>query len=267
MPFEVRAAPPTLADLDDLFVWLLATGEYDDEAQQLESWREWLGRTGGEAALAGLVRFAEAFEGWANERLGRYTAGVGRFLRTELPRRRWREDAVQCARRPSEYHLSMVGADILNRAWRRDFLARRRHVVVLPGCLRALPEDTCAAEQRDHHFRCAGCASGCPLHVATRRAETAGTEAIAVLHGSDFGAHLRAQTLAGGDVGIVGGACAPGLLGAGWRARGAGLPAQCVLLDASGCRHWLERPVATSFDLGELERILDVAAGRCELPP
>ncbi|HEY6097874.1 MAG TPA: hypothetical protein VIW03_00495, partial [Anaeromyxobacter sp.] len=49
--------------------------------------------------------------------------------------------------------------------------------------------------------------------------------------------------------------------GAGWRARAAGLPAQCVLLDAAGCEHWREAPEPTSIDLRELARIL----GRVEV--
>ncbi|HEU4385168.1 MAG TPA: hypothetical protein VFR85_16910, partial [Anaeromyxobacteraceae bacterium] len=104
------------------------------------------------------------------------------------------------------------------------------------------------------------CTAGCALAGATRAAAAAGAEAVGVIHGSSFGAFLRSPALAGGDVGIVGVACAPGLLGAGWRAREAGLPAQCVLLDASGCGHWLDRPAPTRLDLAELRRILALPA-------
>ena len=55
----------------------------------------------------------------------------------------------------------------------------------------------------------------------------------------------------------MGVACAPGLLGAGWRARATGLPAQCVLLDASGCGHWRDEAVPTELDLLELSRIVE----------
>jgi hypothetical protein len=150
----------------------------------------------------------------------------------------------------------MVGAVLLNRAWRAAFLARRRHVVVLPACLRALPDERCAAERRPHDLGCTRCTRGCTLAGAARVAEAAGAEAVGVEHGSDLDAFLRSPALAGGDVGIVGVACAPGLLGAGWRAAAAGLPAQCVLLDASGCQHWLACPAPTRLDLRELRRIV-----------
>jgi len=58
-------------------------------------------------------------------------------------------------------------------------------------------------------------------------------------------------------VGIVGVACVPGLVGAGWRARAHGLPAQCVLLESSGCGHWRERPEPSTLDFAELGRILE----------
>jgi hypothetical protein len=78
-----------------------------------------------------------------------------------------------------------------------------------------------------------------------------------VLHGSDFGRFLTSPRLSGGDVGIVGVACVPGLVGAGWRARSCGLPAQCVLLDFSGCSHWLDKPKPTTLALGDLARTLE----------
>jgi hypothetical protein len=97
--------------------------------------------------------------------------------------------------------------------------------------------------------------------AATAVAEAAGASAVVVVHGSDFSRFLRSPALAGG-VGIVGVACAAGLLGAGWRARAAGFPAQCVVLEASGCAHWREDPVPTSLDLRELRRILDRGGAR-----
>jgi hypothetical protein len=77
------------------------------------------------------------------------------------------------------------------------------------------------------------------------------------MHGADFTKFLASETLSGGSVGIVGVACAAGLIGAGWRARARGLAAQCVLLNASGCSHWQRVASPTGFDLAELARLLD----------
>ena len=150
----------------------------------------------------------------------------------------------------------MVGAEILNRAWRKEFLACERHVVVLPGCARRRRDAECAARRSDAELRCTGCTVGCTVSAATEVATRAGADALAVLHGSDFGRFLRLPALTGGDVGIVGVACVPGLVGAGWRARAQGLPAQCVLLEAAGCAHWRPNATPTTLDLDELARIL-----------
>jgi len=268
-PPEPGHALPGLADLDRLFTWLLASGEYDDALARLEPVRSFLAAEPRLAAgrLADLVAFAIAFEAWGEWTLGAYTRRVERFLREDLPRRRWREDAVQCARRPVEYHLDLVGAEILNRAWRDDFLARPRHVVVLPACARARCDSECQAIRGEGDLRCTRCTSGCAVRAATAVAEAAGAEAVAVVHGSDFSSFLRSPALSGPGVGIVGVACAANLLAAGWRARSAGFPAQCVVLDRSGCGHWLDEPRPTALDLRELTRILDRGARPAPAPP
>jgi hypothetical protein len=163
---------------------------------------------------------------------------------------------MQCSRERIEYHFNMVGAELLNRAWRSEFLACSKHVVVLPGCARERDDAACAARHTDHDLRCTHCSAGCTVSRASRLADTRGGLAVAVRHGSDFGRFLRSPELAGGDVGLVGVACVSGLVGAGWRARALGLPAQCVLLESSGCAHWRDRPEPTALDLAELARIL-----------
>jgi hypothetical protein len=257
-PFEPGGPSPALRDLDRLLTWLVASGEYDDEVARLEGWEEFLRADPVSAAesLEEIVAFAIAFEAWSDQALGIFTVSVPRFFRDELPRRRWREDGIQCARRRTEYHLGMVGAEILNRAWRDAFLACERHVVVMPGCMRSREDAECTAERTAQDLRCTGCTKGCAVLTASRVAQRAGAEAVAVVHGSDFSRFLRSAALQGGSVGIVGVACVPGLLGAGWRAYAAGLPAQCVLLESSGCAHWRDVARPTSLDVRELERVL-----------
>lgn len=257
-PYEPASPTATLRDLERLLTWLVASGEYDDEVARLEGWEAFLRAdpASAEETLAEVIAFAMGFEVWSDHALGIFTAGVARFFRDDLPRRRWREDTVQCARRRVEYHLNMVGAELLNRAWREAFLARDRHVVVMPGCMRSRGDEACAAERTDLDLRCTGCTKGCAVLTASRVAQRAGAEALAVVHGSDFSRFLRSPALRGGNVGIVGVACVPGLLGAGWRAYAAGLPAQCVLLESSGCEHWRDGARPTALDVRELERVL-----------
>jgi hypothetical protein len=256
--FVPGAPAPTCADFERLLDWLCACGEYDDELARLSGWQAYLKDVAADAdaALAAMVELAVAFEGVSEALLGAFTNRVDSFVHHVLPRRGSREDTVQCARRRVEYHVNMVGAEILNRAWRADFLACGKHVVVMPGCARRRDDSACAAHRSDTDLRCTHCDQGCTVSAASRLARDKGATAVAVRHGSDFGRFLRSPELSGGNVGIVGVACVSGLVGAGWRARALGMPAQCVLLDASGCAHWRERPVPTAFDFAELARIL-----------
>ena len=258
VPFTPGRSDLSSEDFTRLTEWLLASGEYDDELGRLAGWQAFFAAHPAWAGvfLRALVAFAIQFEAASERALGMFTARVDRFLRHALPLRGQREDTVQCSRRRIEYHFNMVGAEILNRAWRADFLACERHVVVLPGCARLRPDADCAARRSDTELRCTGCTAGCAVSSATEVAARVGAEAVAVLHGSDFGHFLRSPALSGGNVGIVGVACVPGLVGAGWRARAQGLPAQCVLLEASGCTHWRTTGVPTALDLGELARVL-----------
>jgi len=256
-PFVPGRPDPGTADLDILLRWMLASGEYDDEFARLQGWQEFLAEhAAADAILRALVAFAIQFEAASERALGVFTARVDRFLQHTLPLRGHREDTVQCSRRRVEYHFNMVGAEILNRAWREDFLGCERHVVVLPGCARRRTDAECAARRSDTELRCTGCTTDCTVADATKVAVAAGAEAMAVLHGSDFGRFLRSPALSGGNVGIVGVACVPGLVGAGWRARAQGLPAQCVLLESSGCAHWRPSAEPPALDVGELARVL-----------
>ncbi len=257
-PYDRLRADLTLANLRRLLDWLVASGEYDDEVARLEGWEKFVAADPSLAdeRLGKIVALAFKFETMSMRALGGHTAGVDRFVDHELVARGWREDTVQCSRRQAEYHHNMVGAELLNRAWRAAFLGCRRHVVVLPGCARRRPDGECCARRSATELRCVHCTVACIVSSATRAAVLTGAEALAVVHGSDFSRFLRSPALRGGDVGIVGVACVPGLVGAGWRARANGLPAQCVLLDASGCAHWRDVPVPTALDLHQLARVL-----------
>lgn len=246
------------ANLAHLFEWLLAAGEYDDELGRLCGWQVFLSSTAerAPAILRELAAFAEGFEANSRATLGAFTAPVDDFLRRVLFRRGAAEDTVQCSRARIEYHVNMVGAEILNRAWRKAFLACDRRVVVLPGCARRRSGTDCLAFRSETELRCRACSTDCSVAAATQVAARSGDEALAVVHGSDFSRFLASPSLAGGNVAIVGVACVPGLVGAGWRARAKGLPAQCVLLDSSACEHWREDPEPTTLDLEELGRIL-----------
>jgi hypothetical protein len=258
-PLARGSLDPRLSDLVALSHFLTATGEYDDEVKRIDGWLRFFARRttriGTELQL--IVAIASDFEIRAKHWLGIYTDDVNPFLLERFPQYAQREDAAQCSRRRLEYHLNLVGAELLNRIWQEEFLATEEQIVVLPGCLRRRDDAECRARRTDTELHCTHCTKACLVSEATRIAARFGKPTVAVVHGSDFSRFLTAALGRGKRTGIVGVACAPGILGAGFRAKDLGLPAQCVVLDASGCLHWRDAAAPKGFNLDELARILE----------
>ncbi|MGC4065580.1 MAG: DUF116 domain-containing protein [Polyangiaceae bacterium] len=263
-PLARGSLDPRLSDLVALSHFLTATGEYDDEVKRLEDWLRFFARRttriGTELQL--VVAIASDFEIRAKHWLGMYTDEINPFLLQRFPGYVAREDAAQCSRRRLEYHLNLMGAELLNRIWQKEFLATDEQIVVLPGCLRSGDDAQCRARRTETELHCTHCTKGCWVSEATRIAARFGKPTVAVVHGSDFSRFLDAALARGRRTGIVGIACAPGILGAGFRAKDLGLPAQCIVLDASGCHHWRDAAAPSGFSLDELARILSGAPRR-----
>ncbi|HWI62781.1 MAG TPA: DUF116 domain-containing protein [Symbiobacteriaceae bacterium] len=251
----------TVEYMDKLLDWLAATGEFRQEVAHLRPWRDYFATLPASRTTDHLVT-AVALAIWFKDRseaaLGHYTEGVGRFLDEEYPCHRWREDVIFTGRKPVEYHLNMVGAEIMNRSFRADFESRPRKLVLVPACMRALPEEECKAEPSGMGLRCAACEPKCRVHQLTRLGEKHGFGVRILPHESDFaagdggGAGLS-------DVAIVGVACVTNLVAGGWKAQSLGLPAQCVLLDYAGCSgHWDEEGIPTEINIRQLKRILNL---------
>ena len=243
--------------LDKLLDWLTATGEFRQEVAHLRPWRDYFATLPPAEMsdhLVTVIAMAIWFENRSEAALGRYTTGVERFLTDEYPCHRWREDVIFTGRKRVEYHLNMVGAEIMNRAFRADFAARPQKVVLVPACMRARPTEACQAEPSGMGLRCANCEPQCRVHQLTRMGEKDGFGVRILPHESDFAAGGGGQTA---NVAIVGVACVTNLVAGGWKAQSLGLPAQCVLLDYAGCRgHWDEEGIPTDINFGQLKRIL-----------
>jgi hypothetical protein len=188
---------------------------------------------------------------------------VESFLRNAKRRYRWREDRVQCSRSRAEYHLNMVGAEIMNRAFRREFLSATERAVLVPGCMRGRSEKECLAVREAEGLTCAGCLTECRVNQIREMGLKRGFKVYIIPHASDLslwspreGRPLR---------GVVASACVTTLVEGGWELRRYDVPAQCVLLDYSGCsKHWHPEGVPTAMNLRELKRILSAPAPQQE---
>jgi hypothetical protein len=257
---------PTLSldHVDRLLDWLEAACDFRQELKRLRAWRDFLAEQEPES-LAAVMDLAAWFETRAEAVLGRYTPHVERFLRETHPGYRWREDEVFCGRRRVEYHLDMIGTQILNCAYREAFLETARKVVLVPPCMKAKPDDQCQAHVTPYGARCAGCAPGCRVHQLTKFGEKYGFNVLIMPHELSVFSNGGVEPVASGAVGVVGVSCVLTNPPGGWETKDLGVPAQGVLLDYCGCRyHWHEQGIPTDINIAELLRVLDVTANEAK---
>ncbi|MFZ5965647.1 MAG: DUF116 domain-containing protein [Bacillota bacterium] len=243
----------SLENLDKLIIWLVATGEFKQEAKRLQIWAPYFSSLDTEDAAKQIktcISFAQWFEEQSDEALNVYTEQVENFLQNVHPQYQWREDYVFCGRKKVEYHINMVGAAILNQAYQRSFQNRERKIVLLPGCMRRRFDDQCKAEKVDDALRCTSCTAGCNVRRVTKLGKQKGFEVLVITHESS---RFLKEISTPHEVGIVGVACVLNLLAGGWKAKELGIPAQCVLLDACGCKkHWDQDGICTDINMEQL---------------
>jgi hypothetical protein len=252
----------TLDCLDCLLDWLAATDIFNQECKRLRVWRDfWAGQPAEKVAhdLASVIALAAWFEMRSEIVLGCYTPHVEQFLAETHPAYRWREDYIFCGRRRVEYHLNMVGTEILNRAFRKDFDATQQKLVIAPPCMRARPEGECQAQATPYGARCAGCTPSCRVHQLTRLGEKRGFQVLIMPDELSVFSSGAVKPVEGNTVGVIGVSCvltnAPG----GWETRELGVPAQGLLLDYCGCVwHWHKTGVPTDINFDQLQTLTRV---------
>ncbi len=263
LPFGQGAAG-VVARLVD---WLDAEG-MTAQSERLAQWRDFFAQLScqyAEVLLARCLLLAEDFAAESEVVLGPYTAEVSRFVTCVQPGARWRYDAGLITRTRVEYHLGMLGTEILSRAYRARFQAMPRKVVVVPDCLcahsrRAVSTDgeSCQAARTSLGGRCQGCAPGCKVHGLTRLGEKRGFE-VYILPDEMRGIGLSSCSRLEG-VGVVGVSCALTNWDAGWQVAAGGVPAQGVLLDYAGCKsHWSDQGITTDVNV---RKLLEMVGGR-----
>jgi hypothetical protein len=249
--------------LPRLIEWLQATGEFEQEAMRLNNWRSFLAtRPSAEAAHwieTGVDLFAW-FERAAEEALGAYTRGVSRFLATEYARRGCREDQIFCGKEPSEYHLSMVAAEIMNQGLREEFERAARRAVLVPACMRGEHAASCRASGHGVDLTCTACDPACAVNRITGRMRRLGAAVYLVPHSTGFSRWLE-RWQGEPEVGVTAVACLLNILPGGYEMRARGIASQCVPLDYPGCqKHWSREGIPTSVKEERLAQIVQIAA-------
>jgi uncharacterized protein len=250
---------PTLHNVDRLCLWLEATGEFREQALRFVRWRAYWETMTTERWTEGctsVFKFVDWFTARSKEVIGVYTENVEGFLAESRDRYFCREDRVQCSRTRDEYHLNMVGAEIMNRAFRIDFMNTDAKALLVPGCMRLNIEE-CKAVKIQEGLRCEGCDPKCNVNKLREMGKKYDYEIFIIPHASDLS--LWSPQPNKPKRGVVAVACVTTLVEGGWELKRYDVNAQCVLLDYSGCKnHWHKDGVQTCINIRELKRILSV---------
>jgi hypothetical protein len=253
----IKIPETEIAGVRRLTTWLRANGE-GSRARRLDQWGEFLASLEEPRSRNILLRcqaLASDFAECSLLELGKYTEGVPTFLSKEAPNYRFRYDAAFVSRTRLEYHLGMLGTEILNRAYRQRFLSTRRKIVIVPPCMRAKSDGECRAVETAFGARCQACTPACRVHQVTRLGDKHGFDVFIIpdeLH--VFGAGTGPE-----DLGLVGVSCVLTNWSGGWEADSFSLPAQGLLLDYVGCRyHWDKHGIPTATNLKALKALLGI---------
>jgi hypothetical protein len=189
--------------------------------------------------------------------MGSFTPNVDTFVVKNKNFYKWREDRFSCLRSRTEYHLNMVGAEIMNRVFRTEFLAAERKTVLVPGCMRNYSAEECGGTKTSDGVRCSGCESKCHVNQLRLLGLKQNFDIYVMPHSTDL-SRWAAKPGAPSSA-VVGVACLAVLVQGGWELKRYNVPAQCVLLNQCGCKkHWDRVGFPTELDIRELKRVMNI---------
>jgi len=245
-----------LINFNKLLKYLQATGDFTQEIIRLNFWKEFF-TTKSDLEISEYLKISLEFASYLEMRsqiiLGKYTSNIEKFLNEKHDNHLWKEDVIFCGRKEIEYHLNMVGAEIMNRAFKNEFNERPRKALILPCCMRS-HQDTCKAKYTHLGLRCIKCSKMCNVCELTVRGDEYGFEVYIVSHESS--AFSKSTKKDREELGIIGVACVSNLIAGGWKSESLNIPAQCVLLNQASCKnHWDEEGLPTDINIDQMMKI------------
>lgn len=249
----------SIDQFDNLLYWLSATGDFKMEVKALSRWQDYfyfeLQRNSLDL-LEEVSAFASWFEDQSKIQLGSYTGNVSSFLQHNKKMYAGREDQFFCTRTQVEYHMNMVGAQIMNNSLRKDFLRTEKKILLLPTCM--IKNKECKAKVTDNALICQHCTSDCNVSKTAREMKISGIETVLIRHSSDFSRWLKPWANQN-STGLIGTACVLNLLGGGYEMKNLNIPSQCVFLDYCGCnKHWNKTGIATRINTEQAKALVSL---------
>jgi len=196
------------------------------------------------------------FRNSSKEVLGKYTKNLDNFLYNEHPKYKYREDVIFCGKEEVEYHLNMVGSEIINWGFQASYEKTEKKVLLVPACMQAHNGVECKAAHNELDIKCTLCNSNCRISQLTKLGRKNNFDVFIVPHSSNFTKWLKKWENSK-RTGLVAVACLLNLVPGGYEMRELNIPAQCVLLDFCGCqKHWDKEGIETEINEEQLLKLI-----------
>ena len=247
----------SINNFNRLLFWLDGTGEFKDEVKRLYNWKNFLVNEPErfEKVLSKSVLIFNWFKKYAEENLDSFSGEVSEFLEKEKNTSHFREDSLLRRKELVEYHLNMIGAELMNRGFKKEFDKTKNKVLLVPGCMR-IDEKNCKAKTEDLDIICSRCSEECNVYKLMEKGDLENFKVYIIPHSSSFTKWLKKWN-SEPDTGLIASACLLHLVPGGYEMRELNLKAQCILLDYSGCKnHWHKKGIPTQVNVEELNKII-----------
>lgn len=185
--------------------------------------------------------------------LDKYIPKVDKFIKEYKFLKGKRDDLDLLLRDKDSYYINMLGADILNRVYEKEFRNAKEVYVFLPGCMTKMGSQCCAGKEKDG-FNCKHCSKECKVSKITYKCSKYNVKVRILYHESEMNNKSVDESL---KIGVVGVSCVLNLLSGGFKAKRLGYIPQCVFLDYCGCiQHWSKNGIVTEINEKQLYKTL-----------
>ena len=158
-PFRKNDEKLTWKNLDLLINFLEATGDYIDQIPHFRNFTH---------DLDDCIALTKWFCTNSAKHLGQYTSNLEKYLENNESSHLMEEDVIFYHGHELEYHLNMLGAEIMNRIFKKDYEKRPRKAIILPGCMNANNRNCKAKEDVLGHV-CTFCNPKCNVHEISKK--------------------------------------------------------------------------------------------------
>ncbi len=185
-----------------------------------------------------------------------FTKNVGRHLRS-LPLTKRFDETLRT--KEEQYHRAMVEIELTNRIYGKAFRSSEYRFALLPHCLRDF-RPHCCSEPGEVEAICKGCTEECFIHLGSLLLKKHGIHPFISVE-IDQETLFRRLKMRHPDIGALGIACIPELVRGMRLCVSLGIPAVGIPLDANRCARWMKQAHESSFNLEELEDLLNCQPG------